>query len=997
MNRRRLGVRLSAIELLEPRNMLAGDPLAEWRFDSDSGTVLVDSVGAANGTITGSSVYNQTATALVNVMPVWTAANPAQWGTGTRNGALRLFSDTDGALVDAAVAPQVLSVSLWFKADTTNPTRYNSSAANGGSTSATPVAMPLFETGDSASGLNIYIYNNRLYVGAWNNSIGWAGGTFLFTNANAIAAGRWHHVVMTLDPTAFLQAGGLHGYLDGTEFGAGAGATIGGPASIGIGRVDGTTRFLLGTSGSSIVNNDNPTSNNNRGFAGYIDEARVYGETLTASDVIEIRDATAPTAPEEEWLIRDSGRAATIGRFRFSGQLASEHFVFKWGTGLPGNMQPVTTYIQQNLNRLEMAWDVIVDQSGMLPPPARNGVTYKINAYILDTGLWWVDSGGGTFSGAFAGPDPTGFSALYVSPWALAQSQNPRSINVAPWGVVANTTTTPHEFTHVLQSESGGFGNSNFSGPFYETHANFGASLVDDYDPGNGRAEITMRNSINGRYGERRHRYSLATDFRYQAHPFLNYLAELPQYGPQFVTSGLWSDPDAQGSNKDPWQVLRENFSSFEEFAQVYAEYVASTVTYKAFYDGALLSGSPSIPAHDTTLRLYRTFLEPVGSSPGWYQVPEQDTPEQYGSNIIKLTPVDRVAGEPHTITVNLDGYVNPGQTSGIYATLVAISGSGAAVMERFSPTWQSGEMTFELAADETDVYLTVTAIPSIHRNYIWSNPFYPTGGITQKIERFPYRVSMTGAVPVRSEAPVDRPPPSASAVRHVNPDGSLGGWKTVSVPDTVYIGPNAWVTGGSVRNNARIEDYATITGGIVGSYAIVRGHATVNGGTIAGNAIVEDYAVIVGGTISDFARVKGDARVTGGQVRGNALILDYATIMNNATLVSGDTVIKGYGVVDNAQMTGNAMVMSSGLAAGTGLVTNMGVQYNGEPASQEVPLMSTQYNNLFARYQFNAQDDNVVWENFNTTYGWMSDTPATWLASSGIGGAGGRAGILER
>src|SRR4029078_10521866 len=138
--------------------------------------------------------------------------------------------------------------------------------------------------------------------------------------------------------------------------------------------------------------------------------------------------------------------------------------------------------------------------------------------------------------------------------------------------------------------------------------------------------------------------------------------------------------------------------------------------------------------------------------------------------------------------------YVNPGQTSGIYATLVAISGSGAAVTERFSPTWQNCEMTFELAANETDVYLPVTAIPSVHRNYIWSNPFYPVGGINQKIERFPYRVSMTGIVPARSGAETARAAPGVTAVRHVNPDGSLGGWKTVNVPATVYLGPNVWV-----------------------------------------------------------------------------------------------------------------------------------------------------------------------------------------------------------
>ena len=100
MIRRNLSRRLRMLELLESRLLLAGNPVAEWQFDSSSGTVLVDSIGTSNGTITGSNVFNSTATAQVAVMPVWTAASALttqQWGTGTRNGALRLFSDTDGA------------------------------------------------------------------------------------------------------------------------------------------------------------------------------------------------------------------------------------------------------------------------------------------------------------------------------------------------------------------------------------------------------------------------------------------------------------------------------------------------------------------------------------------------------------------------------------------------------------------------------------------------------------------------------------------------------------------------------------------------------------------------------------------------------------------------------------------------------------------------------------------------------------------------------------
>ena len=217
---------------------------------------MIDSQAGHNGVLTGA--------------PTW-AVNQ-----GTRASALRLYSDSDGATVATVDAPLVQSVSLWFKADTTRPVVQGSNTAT---------KMVLFEAGDSTRGVSIYIYNNLLYVGAWNNVVsGWTNGTFASTNL--IRAGRWHQVVLTLDPSLTLQAGGLKGYLDGAEFGSVNGANIGSAGPIGFGNVDGTTRFHDGVSNAT----------NNRGFAGFLDEARVYGETLTAGDVVTIRDETNPLA-----------------------------------------------------------------------------------------------------------------------------------------------------------------------------------------------------------------------------------------------------------------------------------------------------------------------------------------------------------------------------------------------------------------------------------------------------------------------------------------------------------------------------------------------------------------------------------------------------------------------------------------------------------------------------------------------------------------------------
>ena len=184
MNLGHLGVKLSAVEILEPRYMMAGDPLAEWRFDSNSGTVLVDSIGTSSvGTVTGSSVYNQTATALSQrhagvdgVEPDAMGHGHAQWRLAAvqRHGRRdrRRRRRSAGAVGEPVVQG---------RQHEPHPVQLQH-AANGGSTSGTSVAMPLFETGNSAAGLNIYIYNNRLYVGAWNNGVaGWTSGTFLFT------------------------------------------------------------------------------------------------------------------------------------------------------------------------------------------------------------------------------------------------------------------------------------------------------------------------------------------------------------------------------------------------------------------------------------------------------------------------------------------------------------------------------------------------------------------------------------------------------------------------------------------------------------------------------------------------------------------------------------------------------------------------------------------------------------------------------------------------
>ena len=135
----------------------------------------------------------------------------------------------------------------------------------------------IFEEGGDQRGLNIYVSAGRLYVGGWNiptTESGWAG-TFLSTDQ--IQSGRWHHVALVLDGGPTVTAGALRGYLDGVEFGSGAGSQVWSHTDpTGIGQAAALVRFHSGLQ----------TGGN--GFQGMLDDLRVYNRVLSANEVADL-------------------------------------------------------------------------------------------------------------------------------------------------------------------------------------------------------------------------------------------------------------------------------------------------------------------------------------------------------------------------------------------------------------------------------------------------------------------------------------------------------------------------------------------------------------------------------------------------------------------------------------------------------------------------------------------------------------------------------------
>jgi hypothetical protein len=89
-------------------------------------------------------------------------------------------------------------------------------------------------------------------------------------------------VALVLNGSSTLQADALAAYLDGTKFASGSGSQLWAREDdIGIGRVDGSTKFHTGNSGKD-----------GDGFAGMIDDVRVYNRVLSASEVSTLASET---------------------------------------------------------------------------------------------------------------------------------------------------------------------------------------------------------------------------------------------------------------------------------------------------------------------------------------------------------------------------------------------------------------------------------------------------------------------------------------------------------------------------------------------------------------------------------------------------------------------------------------------------------------------------------------------------------------------------------
>ena len=154
------------------------------------------------------------------------------------------------------------TVSMWFNAD---------KAASG-------QKQVIYEEGSRTRGLNIYLEDNLLHFGGWSTPANRWEGSGIETKKQQVKSGKWHHVALVLDGGNQLRDNAMTAYLDGKLVGKTEGMKLlPHQDGLGIGNVNGTTRYQDGTNGFR-----------GQGLDGSVDEVQIYNNALSAGQVQQL-------------------------------------------------------------------------------------------------------------------------------------------------------------------------------------------------------------------------------------------------------------------------------------------------------------------------------------------------------------------------------------------------------------------------------------------------------------------------------------------------------------------------------------------------------------------------------------------------------------------------------------------------------------------------------------------------------------------------------------
>ena len=392
---------------------------------------------------------------------------------------------------------------------------------------------------------------------------------------------------------------------------------------------------------------------------------------------------------------KDSDKWAGDPRYWTEGEFVESNFPAIYKPGTPGvniavskhiriiyGNHPLMTeeYVKGNLRMFEECLKLYYLKMGFPVPfesrdPAkRNGKKHKVNILVGASNLPPVDGKAQyTGDGAFGGYDSdTGFGFLYVGPDYMRHTP--------PSGA------TPHELGHAVQNQANT--HSKGSGFWWEAHANW--MMLQFLNTYPSATNIVDKSEFY--WGHGRHYYDSWHIFEH--------LKDEPGFGYDFVRR-IWTEGGTQEDQEYLWSKA-ERFAAPRSMADEWGKMARRNVTWDYRRHDIFIKQDKN---DDGKRRNGRVLLEPVPFQTGWWRVPWHMAPQQFGYNICPLKPTAR------TVTVDLQGYVNPARGSAWRASLVAVNASGK---PHYSSLWKSGRQTFALNPDDKELYLVVSATPKV-------------------------------------------------------------------------------------------------------------------------------------------------------------------------------------------------------------------------------------------------------------------------------------------
>lgn len=558
-------------------------------------------------------------------------------------------------------------------------------------------------------------------------------------------------------------------------------------------------------------------------------------------DYVEVGDV-AGTAPA---LNLDTNFLAPLTAATTT-RMESKHVCVWWDTA---STTFTATHARRALRMCEESYQVFCKKLGY-NEPFREFDSTTTPRYKVNFVTWY----GGYWAGGYANR-----SHLNVDASGLADEG---------WG-----NPVPHEFGHVIQMAQPG----RMAGGHWESHANYLRAQRNLHFyaaiPGAIPGIDNLTGNSNYRPDHNRHIYA---DQRY-------YLA-LDDYGTQFGLPSNYAATAWRDGARD--KTLIEKVAGSLPVGTSVKDVACECCKRWPMLD--FVEKTRLRSQHwDTTANRAAHFwrqgaqLIPQQDKPGWWRVPLERAPDRWAYQMHDLT-----ASAGATITVEVRGFDMPGTGEDWRWCLAAIS---AGDVVRYSPVWAPGTQSFALNANETQVFLIVTATPD--STTLDLDSFSNTKPVDKHVDRlrYAYEVRLVNATP--AVHPYVAANPSGFRT-HANGGGVLG--PSATAASTAYVGPNAKVLGtAKVLGNARVEDYA-----------VVQGSATVQGNAVvSGSALIEGNALVEGDS-----RVRDRAWLTNGaQVRGRALIGGYTQVEN--TVVQDDAVVRGCAYPFGGTISGTAIM----------------------------------------------------------------------------------------